>query len=146
MLGSLARWLRLLGFDCAYEPHIADADLVRRGIDEQRVILTRDRRLAEEWSVDPIHLVSAERVFDQLREVVDRFDLPDSLSLFTRCSRCNVELRELDAAAAAERVPPAVHHYCVRFVECPSCLRVYWEGGHAERMRALVAGLRDDEP
>ena len=42
MLGRLARWLRLLGFDTLYYPDIGDRDLLRLSLQEGRVILTRD--------------------------------------------------------------------------------------------------------
>ena len=43
MLGRLARWLRVLGFDTAYDSAIADPELVRMAAIEERVLLTRDR-------------------------------------------------------------------------------------------------------
>jgi hypothetical protein len=46
MLGRLARWLRVLGFDTAYDPTVHDPALVRMANAEGRVLLTRDRHLA----------------------------------------------------------------------------------------------------
>ena len=47
MLGKLARWLRMLGYDTAYERKIDDADVVGRVLREDRWLLTRDRHLVE---------------------------------------------------------------------------------------------------
>jgi uncharacterized protein with PIN domain len=68
MLGALARWLRILGFDCAYEADIADETLVRRAVAERRAILTRDRALPDEWRVSGVHVLSSEDPRQQLRE------------------------------------------------------------------------------
>lgn len=42
MLGRLARWLRILGYDTAYEKIILDNNLVERTLHENRWLLTRD--------------------------------------------------------------------------------------------------------
>jgi len=141
MLGRLARWLRLLGFDCAWEAHIPDERLVRRGVDEGRVILSRDRALADEWRVSELHLLQAEKVRDQLVEVVRRFDLAPDIRLLTRCSECNEPLAPLPAALAAERVPARVLERQRRFSGCPACERVYWEGTHTDRIKRFVDGI-----
>ena len=141
MLGRLARWLRLLGFDCAWEAHIPDERLVRRGVEEGRLILSRDRALADEWWVSDIHRVQAEKVRDQLAEVLRRFDLAAEISLLTRCSQCNEPLAPLPAALAAERVPARVFERQRRFSACPACQRVYWEGTHTDRIKRFVAGI-----
>ena len=47
MLGTLAKWLRLLGYDTAYDNVAADPELARRARSEGRVLLTRDRELSK---------------------------------------------------------------------------------------------------
>ena len=141
MLGRLARWLRLLGFDCAHDPEITDAEIVRLAAAEGRVILTRDRRLPEEWWVDDIYLVRADGTRPQLSEVVAHFDLAASIRALTRCSECNRALERVARSALSGRVPPLVFERHDTFSECPDCGRVYWEGTHAARVRAVVAGL-----
>ncbi len=46
MLGSLARWLRIMGYDATYEKDHDDDSILRISKDEGRVILTRDEELA----------------------------------------------------------------------------------------------------
>lgn len=141
MLGKLARWLRLLGFDCAHEAHIADADLVRRGLSEQRIILTRDRSLPEEWWVEGIHVVVAAQVRDQLVEVLRELRLADEIQLFSRCAECNLPLRHVARALVRERVPASVFATREGFESCEGCGRVYWQGSHTDRFRRFVARL-----
>lgn len=138
MLGRLARWLRILGFDCAYDGGIDDEALVRRGVREDRIILSRDRSLPEDWRVPGIHLIGSEELREQLREVVSSFGLAGSLRLFSRCSGCNHPLREAPPADLAERVPPHALAAHSSFLECPSCRRVFWEGSHTRRIRRVV--------
>jgi uncharacterized protein with PIN domain len=141
MLGKLAHWLRLLGFDCTYESDIADAQLVRRAIEQGRAVLTRDRALPDEWRAPEIYVVRAVRTFEQLGEVVRRFDLSGGVRLFSRCSECN---RRTIAAAAADlggRVPAGILATHEQFRECPGCGRVYWDGSHTRRIQRVVDQL-----
>ena len=141
MLGKLAHWLRLLGFNCTYESDIADGELVRRGVEQGRVVLTRDRALPDEWRAPGICVVRAERTFEQLGEVVRRFDLARAVCLFTRCSECNQRLVAATAADLRGRAPASILATHERFQECPGCKRVYWEGSHTQRIQRVVERL-----
>jgi uncharacterized protein with PIN domain len=138
MLGRLARWLRILGYDTSYQAHVEDAVLVRRALEEQRVILTRDRTLPEEFRVPALVLVEAERPEEQLRELVKRFRLDTEGRLFTRCSRCNAGLESVARDQVAGRVPPRIFRDHDRFKRCPGCGRIYWEGSHTDRIRNAI--------
>jgi len=69
MLGRLARWLRTLGCDTAFDDEISDAELARRGIEEERAILTRDRRFREQWRVPSVLVLESQAPLEQLVEV-----------------------------------------------------------------------------
>jgi uncharacterized protein with PIN domain len=138
MLGRLAHWLRILGFDVAYEVDVSDESLVRRALAEGRVILTRDRALPVQWRVEDVHLVASELPFEQLREVVGTFGLADRVRLFTRCSRCNAPLRRALPEEVRGLVPPRVLAAQSEFRRCAGCGRVYWHGSHTVRMKRAV--------
>jgi uncharacterized protein with PIN domain len=138
MLGRLALWLRLLGFDTFYEAHVDDADLARRALDERRTLLTRDRALPEAWSVPDVYLVASEDARAQLQEVARRFGLAAHARPFSRCSRCNAPLEPASLDAVRGRIPPRVAASHVAFLRCPGCRRIYWEGTHVERMRRVL--------
>lgn len=137
MLGGLARWLRILGYDAAYDPQIADAELIRRGTEERRIILTRDRGIPEEWWLDNLVLINSETPLEQLREIAATFDLSPN-RIFTRCTRCNEPLRPAEPEAIGDRLPPGVRERQTPIVECPACMRMYWEGSHTSRMRTQL--------
>jgi hypothetical protein len=139
MLGRLARWLRVLGYDTAYHAHIADADLVWQAQQEQRCILTRDRALPHERHLDRYLLIESQTPLAQLREVVQWFHLPWQNHLFSRCMVCNTPLQDVSPQDIVGAVPPTVLQHQRCFVRCPTCARVYWEGSHAVRMRCQLA-------
>jgi uncharacterized protein with PIN domain len=142
MLGSLARWLRILGFDVSYDPSLDDGELVRRAAAGQRVLLTRDTGLVRRRLARHALLVTSTTLPEQLRQVCTCFGIrPEPDRLFRRCLRCNVPLRNLSREAAAARVPPYVARTQERFQECPGCRRVYWRATHVESMLARLRAL-----
>ena len=141
MLGRLARWLRLLGFDTAWVQDVSDGELVRRAIDEGRVILTRDRSLPSEWRVAGVHVLAATAVLEQLRDVVAAFGLAEHARPFTRCSACNTPLVPAPIEEVAAVLPPRVVARQREFRRCPGCGRVYWHGSHATRMKTVLDRL-----
>jgi uncharacterized protein with PIN domain len=147
-VGRLARWLRVLGYDAAYESRIADPELVARALAEGRVLLTRDvdltqRRVIANGTLRAV-LLKTDRVEDQLRQVIEEVGLSapglDGNGL-TRCLECNVELEPREKAKVAHLLPPYVGATQQRFSQCPRCQRVYWPGTHWHRMRARIAAL-----
>ncbi len=142
-LGTLARRLRLLGVDAAYENlDIGDAALATRSAAEQRVMLSRDRGLLHRRELWAGAYVYSHRPQEQLTDVLSRFAPP--LAPWTRCTACNGLLRE----ATKESVQGKVHDGTERtydvFAECRGCARVYWRGAHHARLTAIVdEAMRD---
>jgi len=141
-LGVLARRLRLLGFDTLYERHCDDARLAALSARERRILLTRDVGLLKHGIVTRGHWVRATDPQQQIEEVVRAFSVERGLEPFTRCLVCNGELRPIDRAAVASRVPPRVHARFRRFMECTGCDRIYWRGSHYVRLEQLARNLR----
>jgi uncharacterized protein len=139
MLGALARWLRALDLDVAYDPELDDPELVAKAVAEERTILTRDRRLTERRLARNHLLIRSDDVDEQVRQVLDELGLqPDPARFLGRCLRCNTPLETVDAEAARARVPPWVARTHDTFRACPACGRVYWRGSHVERMAKRI--------
>jgi uncharacterized protein len=143
-VGRLARWLRVLGYDAAYEPFLPDARVVARALAEDRVLLTRDadmmrRRVIAGGRVKAI-LLRYDNVQAQVRQVLDELDLNPQLAL-SRCLDCNAELQPREKMAVLDRLPPYVRATQERFSECPDCGRVFWPGTHWQRMKERIAAL-----
>lgn len=140
MLGALARWLRALDLDTAYDPALDDAALVALAAAEGRTILTRDRKLLERRLARDHLLIRSGRVADQLRQVLEELAVrPDPARLFTRCLRCNTPLDPVPAEAARPHVPPFVARTQESFRRCPGCGRYYWRATHVARMERWLA-------
>jgi len=142
MLGSLARWLRLCGYDCLYlgtEPE--DAELARIARREDRWLLTRDHELAA--AGPKTQMVRSESLEAQLAEVLNRHSLPPPEDLEdSRCSECNGLLKDVTAEEVATVVPPYVLESAERFRRCCGCRRVYWPGTHGEQIHVRFARVR----
>lgn len=136
-LRPLARRLRLLGLDAAWEPDAGDAHLVARAAAEERVLLTQDRGLLHRGALPEGALVRGVRVDDQLADVLDRFVPP--LAPWTRCLRCGAVLAPAGAADVAGQLMPRTRGAYQHFSRCTGCGQVYWRGAHAGRLDAIVA-------
>ncbi|VWB87177.1 hypothetical protein BLA24064_04125 [Burkholderia latens] len=141
-LGGLAQLLRLAGFDTCYDNHYRDDALVALAAREGRIVLTRDRELLKRRAVMRGCYLHAQQPDAQLRELFTRLDLAPHMRPFRLCLRCNAPLHALAAADAAPRVPPGVRERHRRFAACDVCRRVFWEGSHWQRMRAVVDAMR----
>jgi uncharacterized protein with PIN domain len=140
MLGTLAKWLRILGYDTVYDADLDDHQLVRLARAQDRVLLTRDRELAMRRGVR-ILSVKSEGLDDQVRQVLAELELETDRS-YSRCPVCNEPLQILDREAARGRVPPYVAQTRKTFKSCPECRRVYWRGTHWRRMDEQLAQFR----
>jgi len=138
-LGGLARLLRMAGFDTLYDNQIDDGDLAALARRDARVALTRDRDLLKRREIGHGCFLHAIKPQSQLRELFERLDLAPAARPFTLCLHCNAPLRAVDKAAIAERLPAAVRARHADFSTCAICERIYWQGSHWERMRALLA-------
>ena len=143
MLGRLARWLRILGFDTWYFREIDDRALLRLHAESGRILLTRDTRLVQCREVGLYVLVRYDGWQDQLRQVVEALSLdvrPESM--LTRCLLCNRPLEKLVREDVHGRVPDYVAGTTSAFRGCRSCDKVYWAGTHRKRMEEVVSMLR----
>jgi uncharacterized protein with PIN domain len=136
MLGRLARWLRVLGYDTVYAPDTDDTELMRRARAEGRVLLTADRALAKRRSARTL-LIEAQELADQLRQVQAALG-PSPNGVFTRCVACNGALVPVEKSALSDRVPPYVLATHNEFRRCVDCDRIYWPGTHVEHMKAML--------
>jgi uncharacterized protein len=138
MLGRLARWLRVLGYDTSYEEGIADPLLVQLAEEEARMLLTRDRHLLRELRPVRAFEVRQDDPLYQLRDLVLELELAAPRDLFTRCLLCNAPLETVDRAEAEPLLPEGVRELAGPVRRCPSCGRLYWDGSHVRRMRAAL--------
>jgi uncharacterized protein with PIN domain len=141
-LGRLARNLRLLGFDVAYDPNAEDRQLLCTMTRENRALLTRDRRLLMHAVVRTGYCPRSQNVDEQTVEVIRRFDLLGSLAPFTRCIRCNAPLRMVSKTEIIERLEPLTKIYYEQFRRCTGCGQIYWPGSHFSKLQKRIEQIR----
>ena len=137
-LGRLAVYLRMLGFDTLYRNDYQDAELARVSEQEERTLLTRDRRLLMRNQVTQGYCVRDTVPRQQLAEVVVRFGLRPDVAPFRRCMRCNGLLEPVAKETILDRLQPLTRRYFDEFRICTQCDQVYWKGSHYERMQRLI--------
>lgn len=141
-LGKLARDLRLLGFDIAYDPQAEDRQLLSVMERENRALLTRDRRLLMHAVVKTGYCPRSQSADEQTVEVIRRFDLLGSMAPFTRCLRCNAPLRKISKAEIIEKLEPLTKIYYEQFRRCTGCGQIYWPGSHFSKLQKRLEQIR----
>jgi len=137
-LGRLASYLRLLGFDAIFNNDSSDEELVTISLEENRILLARDRSLIERGQVTHGYWVRNSRPRQQVAEVVRRFDLQGQIAPFRRCARCNTLLETASRKAEAPRLSDRTRGRHDFLRRCPRCAHSYRRGAHSERVGKLV--------
>lgn len=133
MLGRLAKWLRVLGYDVVYDRRISDDDLITRARREGRVLLTRDTRLVQRRLAGEHMLIASDDPEEQLAQMVKDCGLELAPERFlSRCLRCNEATVKADREAVKELVPPYVFQTQRTFSQCAGCGRIYWRATHVD--------------
>jgi uncharacterized protein with PIN domain len=129
MLMRLGRWLRLLGQDVANPEGVSDDQLLARARKENRTIITRDKGLYQSCRGAGVEclLIRASKISDQLMEMAKE-GVPMHLDP-KRCTLCNSLLLEVESNSS-------------RKWECPACKKLYWQGGHWEKMERILESIR----
>ncbi|WP_297071201.1 Mut7-C RNAse domain-containing protein [Thermococcus sp.] len=144
MLGRLARWLRLYGYDTLYGIE-DDDEIIHVALREGRVILTRDSGLAERAGKlgAEVVLISSNSLEGQIDEL-RRFGLEfgELFPANARCPKCNGPIRPASKGEVMGKVPPAVYEKYDEFYVCTNCGQVYWPGRQWEEMVKIDRKLR----
>jgi len=140
-LGRLARYLRLLGFDCLYQNNFQDDELAVISSEQQRTLLTRDRLLLQRKIITRGYFVRSKLPLEQTVEVLRRFDLSGDIRPLGRCIRCNGLLEDIGKDAIEARLEPKTRRYYRRFRICPDCGQIYWRGSHFRQMTQLIDAI-----
>lgn len=133
-LGKLARYLRMLGFDSAYERNRDDAAIIDIALQQQRIILTRDLGILKQSRVTHGYWLRHDEPGQQLQEVLLALDLFCQLQPFTRCMDCNGRIQPVDRNAIRGQISPDIFERFQEFWQCQDCQKIYWRGSHYEDM------------
>jgi uncharacterized protein with PIN domain len=149
-LGALCRWLRAAGYDTEFlapqrrlrrdEPSQAH-DLLQRAAMDERLILTRSRRIHALVGAERACVVKDDVVFHQVLEVARALGLNLTRHALSRCREDNGLLAPVAPGEVHGRVPPYVAATQKDFMGCPRCGRVYWGATHRDSMLERLAEL-----
>ena len=142
-IGKLAVYLRMLGFDVFYDIGIDDPEIARISAEEDRILLTRDRGLLMRAIVTKGLIIRSSDPMLQVVQVVEYFNLKESVNPLAVCLECNGEIERLTEGTyeffeAQKNVPPRVRDWCSEYYICRGCGKVYWRGTHYYDMIAKI--------
>jgi len=133
-LGTLARRLRMLGFDTTYESYYTDPEIAEIARKEHRIVLTRDQGLLKRKVVTHGYWVRSQDPEAQVIEVLRRFDLALRVRPFRRCIACNGKIVPVEKGVIEAQLKPGTRREFDEFYQCRRCGRIYWKGSHYEKM------------
>jgi len=141
MLGRLAKWLRIAGFDVLYSNRITDDELVELSMQEDRIILSRDTRLLVRKAVRRFIFLESDGIRAQIRQVFCETGIENLPGLLSRCLKCNELLEQAAREEVREIVPPFVFETQPGFKRCPHCRKIYWAGTHRRAVLRTLESL-----
>jgi uncharacterized protein with PIN domain len=142
-LGKLTKYMRLMGVDTLYFPHIEDDELILMANDQNRIILTRDRSLSKRKNA-PVFFLEPTDTKTQLKTLIEYYKLKEHPAPFSRCIVCNTTLQVIEKEKVIDSLPEKVIKYFDYFEYCPTCDRIYWRGDHYRHMMEFMAQVLNE--
>lgn len=133
-LGKLALSLRIMGFDSYYKNNFDDKQIIKIALSENRTILTRDLGILKPGNVTHGYFVRETNADNQVREIINRFQLNNDIDLLSRCLKCNSPLEAKDKSKIEHLLLPNTKKYFSDFYYCSQCEKVYWKGSHYQNI------------
>jgi len=142
MVGRLARWLRILGYDTLYDPEKPVQEWIPAVLADDRILLTRNRKIAGQLPEKNYYFVAPNDPREQLCAILEKFQLDTEHFVFRLCVSCNVRVVSIAKETVLGRVPPLVFETHHEFWQCPSCGKIYWRGSHLKRVEEFIKKIR----
>lgn len=137
MLGRLAKWLRLLGYDTFYLNKIKPVTLLSIAQSENRIIVTKHRYFLKHPFPVSVIFLDSDTLEKQLQEIHKTYALHTE-RVFTRCPFCNSKTTPIEKEYIKKLVPEYVFRTHDHFQQCIRCGKIYWKGTHLQRARAFL--------
>ena len=145
MLGSLAKWLRLFGFDTFYvNSEMEDEELLQVAKIEDRVIITRDKQLIARGKKEKLSLIDINTTdLDEQLNLVLKNVAIDQKAILSRCSVCNTILDEIKKSEVKGKVPTKIFENNEKFWLCSKCNKIYWMGSHYKKILDKIEQVKN---
>ena len=145
MLGTIAKKLRMLGFDTQYYNTINDDELIISAKKEERTIITKDQMLAVKainQDIPTIQILTHTEK-EQMIEIAHKMSWKKLTLDNPRCSICNGMLQKASKQEIIGMIPPKVAELVQEFWQCDKCSHIYWVGTHIRNLERLIAEIND---
>jgi hypothetical protein len=143
MLGTLAKWLRIYGFDTFYASRdMDDPEVLEISKKENRILISRDKNLiiaARRENLKTIE-ISTTDLDEQISIVLGNIK-PDKTKILSRCIICNAKVEDIKKQNVEDKVPEKVFKNKEKFWLCKNCNKIYWKGSHYEKMFEKIDNL-----
>lgn len=141
-LGTLAKYLRMLGFDTLYGNDYDDLEIVQWAEEHKRIALSRDIGLLKRGILTHGYFLRSQNTYEQLEEIINRYNLLPNIQSFSRCTACNGPIASVEKETITELLEEKTKKYFNEFYQCKSCDKVYWKGSHFDKMEAFIQKLK----
>ncbi|MEE8552607.1 MAG: Mut7-C RNAse domain-containing protein [Desulfobacterales bacterium] len=142
-LGNIVKYMRVLGLDLYYDSLLSTREIIEISKRENRVILTKSRKLLKFKDVSHVIFIRPGTTTEQIRLIIDYLDIKDNIKPFSRCLRCNTLLNNVLKEKILDRIPPKTKEFCDEYVQCKSCDKIYWKGTQFINMKKVVKQILD---
>jgi len=142
-IGDIVKYMRVLGLDLYYDPLLSTREIIEISKRENRVILTKSRKLLKFKDVSHGIFIRPGTTTEQIRRIIEFLDIKDKIKPFSRCLRCNTLLNIVLKEKIIDRIPPKTKEFCNEYVQCRSCNKIYWKGTHFINMEKVVRQILD---
>ncbi len=134
MLGKLARYLRIIGYEVMYiNPDIGDDSIVNMG--RENIVLTRDKNLHSR--IENSILIKSYNALEQLAEIKDKLPSP-KFKPWELCPICSGKLVKIDKRG---NLPDYVSKFAQEIYYCGKCDKYYWKGSHTKNFKKMMESI-----
>jgi uncharacterized protein with PIN domain len=145
MVGKLARYMRMAGYDVMYINNASDDQIIKIARETDRIILTRDslmlaRREFKKGIIKYLYIKE-----DKLENQLDQIKLDLKVSLkpnLVRCIECNEKLIKVKKEDVKNKIPPYVYKTQKNFLYCKNCDKYYWRGTHYQNIKNTFLNIK----
>jgi uncharacterized protein with PIN domain len=145
MVGKLARYMRMAGYDVMYINNASDDQIIKIARETDRIILTRDslmlaRREFKKGIIKYLYIKE-----DKLENQLDQIKLDLKVSLkpnLIRCIECNEKLIKVKKEDVKNKIPPYVYKTQKNFLYCKNCDKYYWRGTHYQNIKNTFLNIK----
>jgi SpoIID/LytB domain protein len=140
MLGTLAKWLRLMGIDTIYIKNGDISKIEDLAIKSGRKIITRTNKFEGKRRIESI-VLTTQTLKEQIKELNQKSKIKDCIKPLGRCPICNSVLHNIDKQRIKNEVPTYIFNTHEKFLRCPKCKKIYWKGTHYKNIKKRIANF-----